>query len=204
MESNFDKVAGTYDGLARLIFGNSIKKSQVHFLNRIPDSAKVLIVGGGTGWILEELGSIKENLSIDYVDSSNKMMELSKSRNAGGNHVNFIKGSYHQIQSGSYDTIITNFFLDVFDEVELASAIEHFTKLLSDKGIWICTDFQKTGRLYHKVLLWSMHRFFNMLANLQAKKLADFRKLLLNQGLQENERKEYFNGLIYSAIYSLS
>jgi tRNA (cmo5U34)-methyltransferase len=48
----FDRLAPFYDSLARLIIGKGIKQSQLHFLNHLRDKTKLLVLGGGTGWIL--------------------------------------------------------------------------------------------------------------------------------------------------------
>ena len=52
------------------------------FIEHISRNSKILIVGGGTGWILEELSKIyKTDIEITYVEKSSQMIALSKQKN---------------------------------------------------------------------------------------------------------------------------
>ncbi|MEZ4686196.1 MAG: hypothetical protein R3B47_09055 [Bacteroidia bacterium] len=52
---SFNRLAPVYDFLASLVFGNRIRQAQRWLLDFIPEGSSILILGGGTGWILEEL-----------------------------------------------------------------------------------------------------------------------------------------------------
>ena len=58
MASNYDNSAWFYDGLSRVVYGNALISSQVYLLQFIPSNATILIVGGGTGRLLEEIAKI--------------------------------------------------------------------------------------------------------------------------------------------------
>lgn len=82
MNNNYDKLANHYDTLSRLVFFKSQVNSQINQLQYIQENSHVLIVGGGTGWILEELAKVYTNgLKIVYVEISAKMIALSQKRN---------------------------------------------------------------------------------------------------------------------------
>ncbi|HEY9047693.1 MAG TPA: class I SAM-dependent methyltransferase, partial [Ohtaekwangia sp.] len=70
---SFDSIAPVYDMLSRIVFGRSMVKSQRHFLKYIPAEASVLILGGGTGWIIQELFAVNNTCTIVYVEASQKM-----------------------------------------------------------------------------------------------------------------------------------
>jgi ubiquinone/menaquinone biosynthesis C-methylase UbiE len=55
MLNNYDRIARIYDKLSRMVFGKSIVRAQQSILPFITTPARMLIVGGGTGWILEEI-----------------------------------------------------------------------------------------------------------------------------------------------------
>jgi ubiquinone/menaquinone biosynthesis C-methylase UbiE len=68
---NYNYIASFYDRLCQLVFGQSVKNAQIASLGFIPPTSNVLIVGAGTGWILEEINKIHQNgLSITYIDIS--------------------------------------------------------------------------------------------------------------------------------------
>ena len=92
MPNNYNTIANTYDFLSRLIFQKSIVNAQVFLLNYISANSKILIVGGGTGWVLEELSKIhSEGIEITYVEKSEKMISLSKQKNIKNNKAVFMK-----------------------------------------------------------------------------------------------------------------
>ena len=75
MKNGYDNVSFFYDRLSSLIFGDKLQFPQRYFIEAIPANARVLIVGGGSGWILEAICSHhSKGLAITYIDSSPKMV----------------------------------------------------------------------------------------------------------------------------------
>ncbi|RZL54089.1 MAG: methyltransferase type 12, partial [Pedobacter sp.] len=75
MINNYDKIANQYDTLSRLVFFKSQVNAQINQLHNIPKDSSVLIVGGGTGWILEEIVKLHPSgIKIIYVEISAKML----------------------------------------------------------------------------------------------------------------------------------
>ena len=71
MSNNFNTIAPVYDFLAKMVFGRSLERAQAAFLSDLETKvkAKVLIVGGGTGKVLELLPEGLD-LQIDYVEKA--------------------------------------------------------------------------------------------------------------------------------------
>lgn len=203
-EGKFDNVAGVYDALSYIVFGNSLKKAQQTFLENLPLSGTVLIIGGGTGWILKEVVNRRPNLKVDYVESSQKMLLLSRKSVSNHNHISFIHGTEKDIPGNDYDCIITNFFLDVFSPKNLSGVMSTLGKKLSPEAVWLCTDFRNTDRTSHRFLIWLMHRFFRLFTALDARDLLDFRPYFSEMGMVIQEEAEFRNGLIFSAVYKSS
>ena len=77
MANDYNRIAKSYDVLSRIIFQNSIIKAQLYLIEFLEENTKVLIVGGGTGWILEEIAKLKKpNISVVYVEKSSAMTAL--------------------------------------------------------------------------------------------------------------------------------
>ena len=94
MKGNYYNVAPFYDLLSHLVFGNSISQALLFLVTAIPANSSVLIIGGGTGQILEEISKkYISGLQITYVEISKKMISLSKKRSTGNNLVVFINQS---------------------------------------------------------------------------------------------------------------
>ena len=200
--NNFDFVAPFYDFLAKIIFGKNIQTAQTHFLNYIPDNANILILGGGSGWILKEIFAIKNECQIHYVETSKKMLALSKKQLTTGQLERVI--FTHELDTTSnqvFDIIITNFFLDVFDKKELKNVMNVLQGLLCKEGVWLFTDFQHQNIWWQKILLKLMFTFFRLFASLESKQLYDFEELFDGFGMTSLKSKSFFHEMIISHVY---
>jgi ubiquinone/menaquinone biosynthesis C-methylase UbiE len=176
--TNYNAVAWFYDGLSKLVFGSSIKKAQIDLLPLIPANSKILIVGGGTGWILEEIAKLHPSgLEITYVDFSSKMIERSKKRNYASNHIQFVEMPIEQYllpDTGHlYDVIITPFIADCFSQSDWERVFTKLDAIIKPNGIWFYTDFYLNDKspLWQKLLIKLLYLFFRITCHLQAKKL---------------------------------
>src|ERR1700744_2328908 len=162
MAANFNNAAWFYDALARLVYGKALVNAQVYLLKHITPNSRVLIVGGGTGWVLEQLSTIHPSgLDITYVDVSVNMMALARKRNAGANKVTFITGAIEDmVITTQFDTVLTPFLLDNFTEENLNNLFNHIHQNLKPGGLWLNTSFQLSGKWWQPVLLKTMFVFF--------------------------------------------
>ena len=98
-----------------------LDKAQAHFLNEVNEGDKVLIVGGGTGRILEH-PSLSKAGRIDFVELSERMINKAMEKGRRLNNLHFIQGDFLE-HTGQYNLIVANFFLDCFDERNLKRAV---------------------------------------------------------------------------------
>ena len=200
--ANFDRVAPFYDLLAFMVFGRSVRQSQCCFLDKLPKKGHVLVMGGGTGWLLEEMTSRRPQLSIDYIEASKKMIRKSTKRRVGDAQIQFIHGTEKEIPSDKkYDAVITHFFLDVFPASQLFGVMELLDKALSTGGLWFCADFQKTSKSFHLYLLRLMHWFFRKTAKMESRRLQDFHAHFKALGYQVMVERSFYNQMISSKVY---
>lgn len=178
MDTNFDTVARPYDFISRLVFGDALVRAQVSLLPQILPGSRILIVGGGTGWILEEVSKIHPSgLEIIYVESSSKMIEISTKRNFKNNNVVFITAPVEDYQTEiPFDIIITPFFFDLFKKDKIEFLFSSLNEKLRKDGLWFYTDFIPTKyqtKIWQKLLLKSMYLFFGILSKVEASELVD-------------------------------
>jgi ubiquinone/menaquinone biosynthesis C-methylase UbiE len=176
MTNNYDTIATNYDLIRKIVLGNSIVSAQVCLLKYIPADSRVLIVGGGTGWIIEEIAAIHpEGLKIDYVESSAKMIGLSKKKDHRSNNINFIHQAIENYSpEENYDVIITPFLFDNFQIGKIEVIYTKLNAFLKNDGIWLYADFvydEKNGRLWQKILLRMMYLFFRITCNIETQEL---------------------------------
>jgi ubiquinone/menaquinone biosynthesis C-methylase UbiE len=203
MAANFDNSAWFYDRLSRVIYGNALIRSQVYLLDNITEDANILIAGGGTGWILEEItGRYPSGLKITYVEISAKMMALSRKRNTGGNLVNYINEAVEIVaRPNNYDVVITPFLFDNFTEQTLQKVFAHIHYSLKPGGLWLNTDFRLTGKWWQKILLKSMLLFFRLICKIEASHLPDILKHFEQYKYKALRQKSFFGEFILSTAY---
>ncbi|OEK06857.1 class I SAM-dependent methyltransferase [Roseivirga misakiensis] len=202
MRNNFDHVAPFYDALASFIFGNELEKAQRLLLNDIPPGSRVLIVGGGSGKILEWLPK-DLGLTVAYVELSAKMIELARKRSFKGKRITYLQEDVRKV-SGDYDVVIANFFLDCFDQHALPEIIKKLNELLVKDGKLLVTDFSMPTNLRQSLLLKSMHIFFRIASRLESKKLRDIKHHVLAADFVIRKEKYSSNQLIFSALFEKS
>ena len=197
MKNNYNKIAWFYDLLKYIVYGKQIDLAEKHFISTIPENAKVLIIGGGSGSILPYF---KAKTEITFIDQSDRMIQKARTRITNAK-IEFIIGNETSIPSIQFDYIITNFFLDLFDESQLRRII----KTLSDLHVefWINTDFtlQYNPSFIHKALEKVMYLFFKITTNIEASQLLNFEFHLNEFKLQKIDSKLFYNKFIETSCW---
>jgi len=203
MSANYNNSAWFYDSLARLVYGRALVNAQVYLLHHIPANSHVLIVGGGTGWILDELTRIYPGgLNITYVEVAPNMMVLSQKRNIGGNKITFINDAIENVAlPPDFDVVVTPFLLDNFTEQTLDKVFNSIAALLKKDGLWLNASFQLTGKWWQQVLLKSMFVFFRVVCGIEASRLPGINKCFDDIGYKVVEGKVFFGEFIGARIY---
>jgi len=204
MNNNYDRVAGFYDSLSKLVFGNALMQAQRSMLHKIPAHSKILIVGGGTGAMMEEIAKLHPaGLSITYVEISEKMTALARQRNVGQNRVEFVHAAIEDYRTDrTFDVIITAFLFDNFKQEKAELVFNVLNKLLSVKGHWLLADFYiDPKKLWQKWLLRSMYLFFNILSNVETNQLPETETLFHANGYQTVFQQFSFGRFIHSNVY---
>lgn len=206
MTNNYDHIANYYDRLSRMVFFRSQVNAQIDQLKYIPKNSRVLIVGGGTGWILEELAKVQSaGLYIVYVEISANMIALSKGRNPGANRIDFINQGIEDFSSSmSFDVILTPFLFDNFSAQRAGTVFNQLDLLLKGNGHWLFVDFslnEQKGRWWKSAFLKVMYVFFKRIGIVEASKLISMDSYFKNAGYQEIAGKSYYRGFIQSFVY---
>ncbi|MBO9672814.1 MAG: class I SAM-dependent methyltransferase [Sphingobacteriaceae bacterium] len=206
MNNNYDKIANHYDTLSRLVFFKSQVNAQVNQLQYLPKNSSVLIVGGGTGWILEEIAKVHPGgLKIVYVEISAKMMALSQKRNYKDNAVTFVNIGIEDFKTDvQFDVILTPFLFDNFARQRAAKVFEQLNSYLKKDGLWFLVDFslqKNNGNWWKLLLLRSMYGFFKLLRIVEANQLIDMNPYFLNADYQILELRFYYRDFIKAVIF---
>lgn len=205
MANNYNSIAKYYDTLSRVVYRRAIIKAQVFLIQFIKDNDRILIVGGGTGWILEELSKLqRKNITVVYVEQAAAMIQLAKKR-----HTPYIKTSFiHQpieyyTSTGKFDIIITPFLFDSFKKNKIDILFTKLDGFLQPRGIWLYADFVNDGtqkKLWQRLLLKSMYKFFRVTAAIETQELVDM-KPYFTKSYQLLSLQLYYKKFIQAVAY---
>ena len=206
-KNNFNSVAWCYDFLSSIVFGNKIRKSQIILLNQLKNNDRVLIIGGGTGWIINELFKLKKTVTIDYLEISKAMLSKAKSITPlyPDVVVDFIHGDENSIgEMAVYDIVIACYFFDQFQPIRLEYIISKLVGALKLGGKLLVADFNLSSKspTNHKVLVKIMYLFFHITCRIEVKRLIKFQEVLEDFHLIQEDSFSTCNGLMLSEVYS--
>jgi ubiquinone/menaquinone biosynthesis C-methylase UbiE len=208
MLNNYDNVAGFYDFLSKLVFGDRLLSAQTCLIPFIPASSSILIVGGGTGTLLEEIAQRHpEGLRIIYVEISSAMIEQAKNRDYGGNQVVFINQAIEDFGSNErFDILFTPFLFDNFDEKRVNRVVSLLSGYLRNDGLWLFADFhlEPESPVWQRGLLKSMIGFFALVCNIESRGLVPmdpvFSKFGFTPLARFNRCKKFIKSVVYKSM----
>jgi len=202
-KSDYNNAAWFYDTLARIIFGKAINKSQTCFFKKIDSGSSILIIGGGTGWILDEIAQRQsDGLEIVYVEKSSKMINAARKRLTGLNKVIFIHEAVeNSVFNKSFDIVITSFLFDSFSNSTINIVFQKLAVKLKPGGLWLYSDFIEPKKLWHKLLLNSMYAFFKVVCKIEADNLPDLTLLFKKFNLDLIDENSFYGNFITGRIY---
>ncbi|WP_340153891.1 class I SAM-dependent methyltransferase [uncultured Marivirga sp.] len=195
--ADFDRIAASYNHLKKIVFYGQVELASRHFVENIPPSSEVLIIGGGTGQLLAHFKSTHQ---INYLELSRSMINKAKKVTTDAS-IEFIHTDVLEWESDKrFDVIVTPFILDCFNEDSLNLLIPKLKSNLSQGGIWIHTDFCPKNA-FQKLLVKAMYLFFRITAKLKVKELADFDSLFIKHGFICKRKVLFYHSMVESKIY---
>lgn len=211
MSIGYDSLSGVYDTLARMVYGNALRRAQTCFLNQVPPQAEVLVLGGGSGWFLEKLLVTAQPRYVMYVELSPKMLARTRARIQRKcpemlPRVEFVLGSADRVEDELvYDAVAAHCLLDMFDGLQLQTIVGRMRRSLKPGGFVYFSDFRyATGwpmRWISRLLIWMMYRFFRWWCAIPARRLPQFSKVFDGAGLRLAAQRHFHGGMIQAQIW---
>ncbi|WP_025762537.1 class I SAM-dependent methyltransferase [Dyadobacter tibetensis] len=206
MLNNYDRVASFYDSLSQLVFGRALIEVQEKLLAHIPANSRILIVGGGTGWVLETISNLHPSgLQITYIEISAQMLERSRKRNYGQNQVTFVHSALEDYPlHHTYDVIFTAFLFDNFVQERIDRVMQRLDACLQPAGIWLFADFHLSSnhpRFWQKYLHQIMLLFFRLLCRVEATTLVPMHPIFTSYGYAITHRYNAFGSFVIGLVY---
>ncbi len=200
-EPSYDRLAKYYDFLSRLVFFKAQVRAQTEQLIYIKNCKKLLIVGGGTGWILKDLNTLTTPINITFVETSVKMIELAKKVNTH-HQTEFIHQDIENFKTNiKFDSVLTPFLFDNFDDIKAKNVFLHIDSMLIEQATWLYTDFRLDGKWWKNWLLNTMHLFFRLLKVVKVTTLPKIKYHFDAKGYNLRSEKYYYGGFIEAKVY---
>ena len=209
---SFDRVANYYAWMEKIIFGNDLEKIRNVHLKLIDDEESILLLGDGDGRFLKKISETGADGLIVSLDSSSKMIELSRKRLQNTDlEVQYfcqkIK-NFEKFESFKPDLIFAHFFLDCFTEDEVILIIDLLSQWSTKTTKIVVSDFfiTKTNSIsgtYQKLLTQTMISFFRVFCGISAKKLPNIPKIMNSKGWNCISHKSLRNSFINSWVWQI-
>lgn len=209
---NYDRLAWCYDALAGLVFGPALRRAQRAALRAglPPGAPRVLVLGGGTGWVLTEILRLRPAARVLYLEASAAMLARARRRlepagvavAGAAAQVEFRHGTEADLRlEERFDALVTFFVLDCFPAALLPAALARLDAARALGAPWLLADFGPPRRWWQRALLGVMYRFFRLTTGLRARRLPDWPAALAGRGLRPRPAGSFFGGAVAAVVF---
>lgn len=208
--ADFSRVASFYDALAGVVFGRAQRRAQQAALAAgLPlagPAPRVLVLGGGGGWVLTELLRQCPTAQVLYLETSAAMLSRAQARlrqvaPGAVAQVEFRQGSEQALgPAEQFDVVITFFVLDCFTLAEFPAALARLQATRRPRAPWLVADFRPPRTWWQWALLQTMYLFFRISVGLRAQQLPPWPTALAALGLENRYQAAYYGNFILCQV----
>ena len=211
MSRDFDLIAKPYRWLEYLTFGPALSRCRNHFLPALAGCCRALILGDGDGRFTARLLSANPYIEVDAVDVSPAMLALLTRRaHAAGPTAStrlrtHFSDARHFTPTGTYDLIVTHFFLDCLTQPDLDGLTHGLSQHLAPNALWLVSDFRiPTGplRLPARAFIRALYFGFQVLTRVRTTHLPEHAAALNSAGLTRIAQHLSLAGLLTTELWS--
>ena len=206
---NFDRIARPYRWLEYLSLGRALERCRFHFLPRVRDCRRALILGDGDGRFTAKLLEANPSVEVDAIDISQTMLALLRERSAAAAsrtrtyNADALTFPYESAAK-PYDLVVTHFFLDCLTQDELEHLVKRIQPALAPYAIWLVSDFHIPAglmRLPARAYVRSLYLAFRVLTGLRTSQLPDHAASLIEHGFSREAYNLSLAGLLSSEMW---
>ena len=211
-QPNFNLIARPYRWLEYLTLGRSLENCRNYFLSHLLNCRRALVIGDGDGRFLAQLLTHNTHLHADAVDTSSTMLQLLNQRCEAAIPDANTRLNSHQFDAlvfpldGSYDLIVTHFFLDCLTQSELTALIQRIAKHAVPGTLWLISDFRIPPgpmQIPAKFLVQTLYLAFRLLTGLRTNRLPDLAAPLNQAGFVQIAHQHRLAGILTAELWQL-
>lgn len=200
MRDKYKYIGPVYDFLSDLYSGNNIHSCKTAMFdgNSIQPGTKVLFAGVGHG--RDAIRAAELGADVTVIDLSETMLRKfgeALEKEAPHLTINRVHSDIMAFdQTGQYDMVVANFFLNVFHEDMMERVLEHLISLATADGKVVVGDFcYPTGNIFSrafKTVYWySAVSVFWLVTNNALHKIYNYPEHMQRLGLTVTETKSF-------------
>lgn len=208
---DYGRLARWYDLLATAAFAGSLRRAQRATLAAglvgLPAGARVLVLGGGPGWVLRPLWQSCPTAQVLYLDVSAAMLACTAARlhrqpPPPGAAVELRQGSEAALRPDEqFDALVTFFVLDSYLPAVLETALGQLHAARRPGAPWLVADFRPARRGWRRWLLAAMYLFFRLTVGLPVRQLPPWPAALAALELRPGWQRRYFGGAVAAQVW---
>jgi hypothetical protein len=204
---SFDRLARLYRWMEYLSFGSYLQQCRKLRIAEMVPGRRALVYGDGDGRFLAQLVRRIPDLQVAAVDASRAMLHQAARRLPSGAQVRLVHADALEcdpatFREAPFDLIVTHFFLDCFDEAEVAPLVSRVNGATENEALWVVSDFAVPGRrgprLTGTLIVRSLYLAFGLLTGLKVRRLPDHGRVMHEAGWILESRRELLLGLLVS------
>lgn len=206
----YGRVGRLYRWLEYAAFGRTLQRSRELFLGQLRDRREIVIFGAGDGRCFGPLLEAAPEARITSIDVDPAFVSLAQAQVRtlpGASRVSFLllDARDWRADPGRFDAVVTQYFLDCFDEPDLRRVVRNIAESLGPGGVWLYSDFNIPGeprwaRWRARAWIFVLCTFFRWRADHPLRTLPPMREVLAETGLVELMSAELSHGLVRAAL----
>jgi cyclopropane fatty-acyl-phospholipid synthase-like methyltransferase len=208
--ANFDGIARAYRWMEYATFGIILERCRLYHVKYARNARRVLVFGDGDGRFVARMLKGNPDLNADAVDFSEQMLKLLRERSeregAGGRvHTHLADARELEGPGGTYDLLVTHFFLDCLTEEECRTLLRKVRPHLTADANWLISEFAIPRNGWRKIagtlLVSALYTGFRWMTNLKIRKLPDYAAIAREFRFVLQERKTFLCGLLVAEVW---
>jgi ubiquinone/menaquinone biosynthesis C-methylase UbiE len=205
--AKFDRLSQVYRWMEYFSFGPYLQQCRNLRMNEMVAYRHALVYGDGDGRFLAELVRCAPEIRATTVDASNKMLRRLAQRLPPQAQVRLLHADALECEPAGFpdapfDLVVSHFFLDCFNEAEIASLVAHVNVAVEKTAIWVVSDFaiprRRLARLLGTWIVRGLYLAFGLLTGLRTRHLPDHAGVMREAGWMLEGRRELLLGLLVS------
>jgi ubiquinone/menaquinone biosynthesis C-methylase UbiE len=205
--ARFGRLARIYRWMEYLSFGPYLQQCRVLRLPEMTSYRRALVYGDGDGRFLAELVRRVPQIQVATIDASKEMLRRAAQRLPSGARVRLVQADALAYEAAAlpeapFDLIVIHFFLDCFDEEELATLLMRVNAASSEGAMWVVSDFaipqRPVARQAGGLVVRGLYLAFGLLTGLRTRRLPDHGRVMREAGWSLEDRRTLLEGLLIS------